>query len=95
MIKELLTALNIRLFPYNTNSRSRHNSQAARLVRQLQFTLAVNLTRGDPIMSIGTALLIAFGLHRLSYGPADRVASATSPPRLSTTTDAGHHRPAR
>jgi 4-amino-4-deoxy-L-arabinose transferase-like glycosyltransferase len=29
------------------------------------FTLAVNLTRGDPVISIATALLIAFGLHRL------------------------------
>ena len=29
------------------------------------FTLAVNLTRGDPIISITAALLIAFGLHRL------------------------------
>jgi amino acid transporter len=29
------------------------------------FTLAVNLTRGDPIISIATALLIALGLNRL------------------------------
>ena len=29
------------------------------------FTLAVNLTRGDPIISIAAALLIAFALHRL------------------------------
>jgi hypothetical protein len=29
------------------------------------FTLAVNLTRGDPVISIGAALLIALALHRL------------------------------
>jgi hypothetical protein len=29
------------------------------------FTLAVNLTRGDPIISIGAALLISAALHRL------------------------------
>jgi hypothetical protein len=29
------------------------------------FTLTVNLTRGDPIVSIAAALLIALGLHRL------------------------------
>jgi amino acid transporter len=34
----------------------------------VSFTLAVNLTRGDPIISIATALLIAVGLHRLWVG---------------------------
>ncbi|WP_245633554.1 amino acid permease [Amycolatopsis jejuensis] len=29
------------------------------------FTLAVNLTRGDPVISIAAALLIAFGMYRL------------------------------
>ena len=29
------------------------------------FTLAINLTRGDPVVSIATAVLIAVGLHRL------------------------------
>jgi amino acid transporter len=51
------------------------------------FTLAVNLTRGAPVFSIATALLIAFGLYLLWVRSGRPRGIRNPPPRLNTTTD--------